>query len=243
MKMYEATDHLLIKTCDIIPNKHRHMAAHIIICTDGEMTISICEKDYHCYGVLIPSGVYHTVKSANKPILAFLYNCTSSVSKQIKTISFLDESSCNKIVSAYINFEKYSFSENYYILENLCLNECDINKTEDNICDDRIVSALTFIRENINEKLSCPQIAQKVYLSPSRFSHLFKEKIGMSFSSYIIYQRLMYVYSAVIGGDSITTAALDAGFADSAHFADVSRRVFGISASNLTKELTFIKLN
>ena len=242
MKMYEAADHLLIKTCDVTPGKHRHMAAHIIICLDDKMTVSVCGKDYQCYGALIPSDASHIVKSVNKPMLVFMYDCTSSISRQIKTLSFLTEHNCSKIVSAFKNFENHSTLESYTMFENLCLSECGINKTEQYICDDRINDSLTFINENLNEKISCPQVAQKVYLSPSRFSHLFKEKVGMSFSSYIIYQRLMSVYADIINGNSITNAALDAGFSDSAHFADVSRRVFGISASNITKRLTFIKL-
>ena len=167
-----------------------------------------------------------------------MYDCTSSISRQIKTLSFLTEHNCSKIVSAFKNFENHSTLESYTMFENLCLSECGINKTEQYICDDRINDSLTFI----NEKISCTQVAQKVYLSPSRFSHLFKEKVGMSFSSYIIYQRLMSVYADIINGNSITNAALKAGFSDSAHFADVSRRVFGISAINITKGLTFIKL-
>ena len=39
-----------------------------------------------------------------------------------------------------------------------------------------------------------------------------------------------------------TEAALEAGFSSSAHFADINRRVFGISASTITQDLEFIKV-
>jgi len=66
--------------------------------------------------------------------------------------------------------------------------------------------------------------------------------VGMTFAAYRIYQRIMYVYSRMLRGASITEAALEAGFSSSAHFADVNRRVFGISASAITRDLVFCKV-
>ena len=66
--------------------------------------------------------------------------------------------------------------------------------------------------------------------------------MGMTFSAYLIYQRIMKVYAEVIHGKSVTEAALDAGFSSSAHFADVNRRVFGISVRNLSQDLTYTKI-
>ena len=64
----------------------------------------------------------------------------------------------------------------------------------------------------------------------------------MTFAAYVVYQRLLLAYTHVLRGVSITEAALEAGFSDSAHFADVNRRVFGISATALTRNMTFIKV-
>ena len=49
-------------------------------------------------------------------------------------------------------------------------------------------------------------------------------------------------FTQIYQGVSITEAALLAGFASSGHFADVNRRVFGLSASDIIKELEFIKV-
>ncbi|MBR6501302.1 MAG: AraC family transcriptional regulator, partial [Firmicutes bacterium] len=75
-----------------------------------------------------------------------------------------------------------------------------------------------------------------------RFSHLFKEQVGMTFASYVVYQRILYVYYEILRGRSITEAALEAGFCSSSHFADVNRRIFGISASSIIENLEFIKV-
>ena len=72
---------------------------------------------------------------------------------------------------------------------------------------------------------------------------MFKEQVGMTFASYLIYQRIMYVYTQTLQGKTITEAALEAGFSSSAHFADVNRRVFGLSASTITQNLIFTKVH
>lgn len=64
----------------------------------------------------------------------------------------------------------------------------------------------------------------------------------MTFAAYLIYQRIMYVYTQMLRDRSITEAALEAGFSSSAHFADVNRRVFGISASTIVHDLEFTKV-
>ncbi|MBR5590704.1 MAG: helix-turn-helix transcriptional regulator, partial [Anaerotignum sp.] len=97
-------------------------------------------------------------------------------------------------------------------------------------------------RREASEKITCRDVAEAVFLSESRFSHLFKEQVGMTFSAYLIYQRIMKVYTQVLDGKSITEAALAAGFSGSSHFADVNRRVFGLSARNITEDMIFKKV-
>ena len=58
----------------------------------------------------------------------------------------------------------------------------------------------------------------------------------------LIQQRILSAYADVIRGKTVTEAAIEAGFSSSAHFADVNRRVFGISIRNISKDLNFIKV-
>lgn len=64
----------------------------------------------------------------------------------------------------------------------------------------------------------------------------------MTFAAYLIYQRILFVYTKIIQGTSITEAAIEAGFSSSAHFADVNRRVFGLTASDTIQDLIFVKV-
>ena len=108
--------------------------------------------------------------------------------------------------------------------------------------DKRIASALTYIRLNIHEQITCSDVANYVFLSEGRFSHLFRKQVGMSFSAYLVYQRIVETYTAIIKGKSITEASIEAGFSSSAHFAQTNKRLFGLSASTITKDLAFYKI-
>jgi len=77
------------------------------------------------------------------------------------------------------------------------------------------------------------QAAAIACLSESRFSHLFVEEIGLPFRTYVLWQRVMNAVTGFAAGQSLTTAAHDAGFADSAHFSRTFHRMFGLPASLL----------
>jgi AraC-like DNA-binding protein len=82
--------------------------------------------------------------------------------------------------------------------------------------------------------LSLNDVARHAGLSRFRFSHLFSERVGLGWTAYRNWMRLIAA-SAAIGdvGSSLTTVALDAGFNSSAHFAAAFRAAFGITPSQL----------
>ncbi len=70
-------------------------------------------------------------------------------------------------------------------------------------------------------------------LSTSRFQHAFRAATGMPFRRYRLWRRMALVSRALGAGQSLTTAAHDAGFSSSAHLSATFRTMFGISPSAL----------
>jgi len=216
------------------------MATHIIISMDGSMKAQCAGAEYLCHGILVPSGISHAVDTQGNAVLVFLYDCTTEVAKQIREVACIPEEICKEIVQLYADME--SASDSYYRFEKTVLSWLGIIEAATNVTDERIQTAMKFIRAKSTEKVTCQDVADAVHLSQGRFSHLFREQVGMTFTAYLIYQRILYVYPQILQRKSITEAALEAGFSSSAHFADVNRRVFGISASTITRNLDFIKV-
>lgn len=241
-KLYEAHNHILIHTNSIKPIAHRHRAAHIILSLDGKMQVLSNRTTYQCQGIVIPSGLSHIVEPCGNPVLVFLYDCATDVAKHITKIQCIPAECCAKIAALYAIFDQERTASSYDTFEKGCLMQLGIKESVCRVTDERILSAMHYIRSMSSEKISCQQVSDAVHLSEGRFSHLFKEQVGMPFASYLIYQRILYAYTKILQGKSITEAALEAGFASSSHFASINRRVFGITASNITQDLIFTKV-
>jgi AraC-like DNA-binding protein len=97
--------------------------------------------------------------------------------------------------------------------------------------DERILRAVQYVNEHLAEPITLAQVARVAYLSPSRFRHLFAEQTGMRLREYILWRRFVSVWELRMKGVSLSDAAHAAGFADSAHLARTSRRMFGIPPS------------
>ncbi|MCK5909230.1 MAG: helix-turn-helix transcriptional regulator, partial [Caulobacter sp.] len=70
-------------------------------------------------------------------------------------------------------------------------------------------------------------------LSAERYRHLFAESVGLPFRRYVLWRRLQRAFRTLEAGGDVTSAAHDAGFADSAHFARTLRAMLGVRATQL----------
>jgi AraC-like DNA-binding protein len=102
-------------------------------------------------------------------------------------------------------------------------------------CDPRILATLQRIKTSTQENLSVDSLAQQVGLSTSRLVNLFKEQIGVPIRRYRLWYRLFLSTQRIARGASITDAALEAGFADAAHFTRTYRSILGFQPSTLVR--------
>jgi AraC family transcriptional regulator len=70
-------------------------------------------------------------------------------------------------------------------------------------------------------------------LSAGRLRHLFVEQTGLPFKTFILWLRLMRALERFAAGRTLTEAAHDAGFSDSAHLSRTFRRMFGVAPGAL----------
>lgn len=102
--------------------------------------------------------------------------------------------------------------------------------------DPRIARALDWIRGHLGASITLGEVASVAHLSPSRFRHLFVAQTGISFRAFVLWARVSSAMVAAMSGQSWTTAAQNAGFADSAHLTRTCKRMFGISPTMLNRE-------
>lgn len=99
--------------------------------------------------------------------------------------------------------------------------------------DRRVMKMIDFARSNLEGKVSLLAAAASVHLSEGRARHLFAAQTRIPFKAYVLWLRLERAVALYAQGQSLTEAAHEAGFADSAHFSRTFRRTFGLPAAAL----------
>ncbi len=97
----------------------------------------------------------------------------------------------------------------------------------------RINAALVFLRESPQADDSIEALSARVYLSHSR---LFKKVIGVPVHRYVILLKMRHALDLAIADNSLPTAALSAGFADSTHLSRNVRMMTGIAPDFLFRQ-------
>jgi AraC-like DNA-binding protein len=86
-------------------------------------------------------------------------------------------------------------------------------------------------------------LAAQVGLSEPRLLQLFKETLGVPIRRYRQWHRLFVTAVGVTHGLSLTAAALEAGFTDSAHFSHTFRSILGTTPSAMFSPRGNIRLH
>jgi AraC-like DNA-binding protein len=122
-----------------------------------------------------------------------------------------------------IDFNEFclSISEILYQLKCSCEND---NHSK----DDRIIKALEILDTNFEKIYSLEELADLCFLSPSRFLHLFKEKTGLNFRRYQLWNKIVKSLPHLTK-NSITDTAYTFGFTDSSHYTRTFKETFGVN--------------
>jgi AraC-like DNA-binding protein/CheY-like chemotaxis protein len=98
--------------------------------------------------------------------------------------------------------------------------------------DDRFGTAISFVEENLTEKISLHEVAELCGLGPFQFSRAFKQEQGTTFREFLIQRRINRALQLFDDPKaSVTDVAFAAGFNDLSYFARVFRRFTGITPS------------
>lgn len=99
--------------------------------------------------------------------------------------------------------------------------------------DPRVLAAVAYIGQRVGQTVLLSEVAEAANLSAGRFRHLFVEETGMPLRTYVLWRRLLHVWMLLMQGQTLSSAAHAAGFADSAHLSRTARSMFGLAPSAL----------
>lgn len=99
--------------------------------------------------------------------------------------------------------------------------------------DPRVARVLQRLKDAVPEALSSAELARGVGLSEGRLIHLFAEQLGVPLRRYVLALRLRRTLFFLSRGHTLTDAAQEAGFSDSAHLTRVYREMYGLPPSKM----------
>jgi two-component system, response regulator YesN len=103
---------------------------------------------------------------------------------------------------------------------------------------DPIVEAKHYIENNLAEESDLEEVAELLGISPSYFSHLFKQKTGETFVKFRIKKRLERAKQLLeLPQYRISDIALEVGYNDPTHFSKLFKKVYGITPTEYREML------
>jgi len=244
---------------------HFHQDVELIYVLEGEMELKVEADTFHLKQddiVVINPNKKHSYKCSEDILMASFYISFQKLSSFLENnlILFWCNSTIDKddsfeevrkiiksIFNHYLNrkgkddFYEYSL---FYQLLNLLTNNFLINNADErfhdkeNKYDDRINEITNYIRGNYNKPISLNDLADQLHLSNAYLSRYLKKHLGMNFIDYLNNVRLHYALEDLLYTDvTITRAALDNGFANTAVFNKLFKATYHMTPSAYLKKI------
>lgn len=119
-----------------------------------------------------------------------------------------------------------------------CYEECSIASSQP--MDHRILEACQILSSSLAEDISIDQLAEQVFLSPSRLAHLFREQMGASVVRWREDQRVVrakqLLQTTLL---PVAVIAQQTGYDDQLYFSRVFKKRVGVSPSEYRKSTMF----
>lgn len=253
-KVYWTERFIMVFGENLNTETHKHHAMQISIGLENEISVD-CNKQKGDI-IVINSNIEHCVKEQSISVMILVYSETTDAKilrNCLKTKDYIVEnnnnlSTLNKLKNLW-NYESTieKAKEAYFDVIADIMNRNEVNKTLLNKIinfeiDERILESIIIIKTSDISTIKLSTLASAVFLSESRFQHLFLENIGVSLTKYLLWMKTLYAVKGIVNGLSFTRAAIDAGFSDGAHFSRTVKKTFGLTMTEAFKNSRFIQV-
>lgn len=225
------------KSEGIVP-PHAHHAIQIVVAIEGEVAIKGRTGDWRAgRGVIIRQDAEHSYDGRNAIGAMLFVDPESTEGAWLRTaladeVTILPEARLAGSIAALRTFCERPF-ESMEIGELIrhCVVSLCAGAPPARRLDRRVTKVLEAIRASDNLRLSLEDAARIVFLSPSRFAHLFKQQVGLPFRRYMLWRKVTRAMLAIGKERTIGAAAHASDFADAAHLTRTFYQMFGIPPS------------
>lgn len=227
----------------------------IIFLLEGEMTLRYQDEKYQMKAediILINPGISYEVESARDAlygVASYSMRLTTTVLESRNMIFY-----CNSVVDeghSYQDLRDIFFQmtaeytskahqTNCYLdslmlklldclVENYQLNQKSIEAYE-NENDARMREIMQYVLANLDQEISLNELADRMFVSTSTLSRIFKKNTGVYFADYVMQLRVKTALGLLkYSEQNMTQIAMTSGFSNSASFNRAFRKVMGVT--------------
>jgi AraC-like DNA-binding protein len=221
--------------------EHAHHALHLVVALGGPLRVrakGLPERGVQAAGVLTAPGAPHALDAAGTEVLLVFFDPQSEAGASLCSllrgpVRLLTRAEADAVAEDGEPLELMrggGLAWTQRVLQQLGGRELPLRRP----VHPRVRKLLRLLRElPPDSDTSLEALAEQVGLSPGRLMHAFTESIGLPLRPYLAWLRLQRAAAAIAGGTALSEAALEAGFADSAHMSRTFRRMLGTTPSAL----------
>ncbi len=211
-------------------------AATLVLGLEQNFTLELHGRELHCRSALLPSGSQVRLRAGdNRLVVWYLDPFGADFAALSKQMTATEGGLYRELADEVQWLERHRLlldedatpAQAYGLIEQLV----GATPALPFKLDPRISSVVALIKRDVANNLSAGYLAAQVDLSAPRLSQLFKDTLGVPIRRYRQWHRLFVTAVGVTQGLSLTTAALEAGFTDSAHFSRTFRSILGMPPS------------
>lgn len=246
LKVFFDTDNIGMITDMLDAEEHSHYPIQLFLSIDEPLKITIAGKEVCVQCIAVGQNVPHTFSSQNRAHISAIIETASdfscSLNERIDGAFAVFEnaglptlqSKAKELIAASDKEQWQAFMRDFKLYLGI--------EPREQPLDERITKLLFLLKQCNCYDHTIAALAKQVSLSPSRLSHLFREQVGVPLKSYIVLHQTEKAFADLLGGASITDAAMLAGFDSPSHFATTVKKLMGQPASKATKDSEFLKV-
>lgn len=218
-------------------------AATLLISLDKPVSFRIKDEEecIQCTSLLLPAGLtvsidtgHAIVANCNLDPLGSDFSGLSSLMQSHKGKVYYNLKQSETFKQVYRNMQARQLdSATAYDLLNDLLERRFSQFYPNHAIDGRVAKVVEKIKQTVDDNLSADDLANLVNLSVPRLVQVFKKQTGVPIRRYRLWHRLFVTAVRMGEGDSLTEAALVAGFTDSAHFSHTFKAMLGMTPSTI----------
>lgn len=245
LKLFWDKDNIAFISNHVDATEHMHCVLQVFLSFDAPLQVIVDGERLNGKCIIINKNVKHEFSCNNTAYLSILIEPCSNFAKEL----------INQMNSDYLIFN--NDLEDIQCKASMLIDTNDKEKYIDfvqsfadylgvkrnaNALDERIVELIELLQSCDCYDHTIDSFAKEICSSPSRLSHLFCAQIGVPLKSYILFHQLEKAFTAILSGQSITDAAMLAGFNSPSHFAATVKKWMGMPVSAIMKYSEILKV-